>query len=101
VRALDRCSSYHVWNLGGSHTVTLGELIERIAARLDVPARVRAVPPQPGDVARTWADITRARDELGWSPRVALDAGLAAFVDWFREAARAPDRAGHGGRSRA
>ncbi len=83
MRALARCSSYHVWNLGGSHTVTLGELIERIAARLGQSPHVRALPRQPGDVARTWADVTRARDELGWSPAIPLERGLDLFLDWL------------------
>jgi len=84
LRALDRSSAYHVWNLGGSHTVTLGELIERIAAGLGVPARVRPRPRQPGDVERTWADITRAREDLDWSPSVPIERGLAQFLEWFR-----------------
>jgi UDP-glucuronate 4-epimerase len=84
VRALDRCRSYHIWNLGGSHATPLRELVERIAAGLGVPARVRVLPPQPGDVERTWADIRRAREELGWQPRVRLEEGLALFLDWFR-----------------
>jgi len=92
VRALERATAYHVWNLGGSQTVTLGELIERIAAGLGVAARVRALPRQPGDVERTWADITRARRDLDWSPRVPLDRGLGQFLAWFQ--AQAPARAG-------
>lgn len=85
VRALDRCHGYHVWNLGGSRTTPLAELVERIAAGLGVEPRVRRLPPQPGDVERTWADIGRARAELGWEPRVGLDQGLASFLAWFRE----------------
>jgi UDP-glucuronate 4-epimerase len=45
---------------------------------------VRILPAQPGDVERTWADVSRARDELGWEPEVDLDSGLDLFVDWFR-----------------
>jgi UDP-glucuronate 4-epimerase len=84
VRALERTHGFHVWNLGGSHTVTLAELIDRIAAGLGVRPRVCAMPPQPGDVERTWADIGRAERDLGWSPAVRLDVGLERFLDWFR-----------------
>ena len=83
VRALDRTTGYHVWNLGGSQTVALGELIERIAAGLGVASRVRPLPRQPGDVERTWADIRRARRDLDWSPGVPLDRGLERFLAWF------------------
>lgn len=88
VRALDRCRGYHVWNLGGSRTTPLAELVERIAAGLGVEPRVRRLPPQPGDVERTWADIGRARQELGWEPRVGLEEGLACFLAWFRQQRR-------------
>jgi UDP-glucuronate 4-epimerase len=72
-----------VWNLGGSRTTRLGELVQKIAQRLGVEAQVRRLPPQQGDVERTWADITRAERELDWSPRVDIDRGLDLFVDWF------------------
>ncbi len=85
LRALDRCAGYHVWNLGGSRTITLRELIEKIAAGLGVPLRVRVLEAQPGDVDRTWADVSRVRRELQWSPRIALDEGLALFLDWLNK----------------
>ncbi|HKQ59909.1 MAG TPA: NAD-dependent epimerase/dehydratase family protein [Candidatus Polarisedimenticolaceae bacterium] len=84
LRALERCHGYHVWNLGGSRTISLAELVAKLAAGLGVTARVRQLPPQPGDVERTWADIGRAAVELDWSPQVDLERGLAAFLDWFR-----------------
>jgi len=85
VRALDRCESYHIWNLGGSHTTRLSELVRRIADGLGVPARVRELPFQPGDVDQTWADVSRARAELGWQPEVPFDRGLRLFLEWFTE----------------
>jgi len=91
LRAWERCRGYRVYNLGGSRTVTLSDLLAKIAERLEVPARVRAMPAQPGDVERTWADVSRARQELGWEPRVDLDSGLDLFVEWFRrEGAEVP-----------
>lgn len=84
VRAMDRCRGWHVWNLGGSHPVTLAALVEAVAAGLATPARVRRLPMQPGDVERTWADVSRARSDLDWSARVGFDAGLEAFLHWFR-----------------
>jgi UDP-glucuronate 4-epimerase len=88
VRAVERGSGYHVWNLGGSKTVTLAELVQKIAARLGVTPNVRRLPAQPGDVERTWADVALARNDLGWEPRVDLDRGLDLFLDWFGEDGR-------------
>jgi UDP-glucuronate 4-epimerase len=83
--ALERTSGYHVWNLGGAHTTRLDELVRKIADGLGVPPRARRLAAQPGDVARTWADVRRAEVELGWTPRVTLDGGLQRFLEWFRE----------------
>jgi UDP-glucuronate 4-epimerase len=85
VLALEKIRGFRIWNLGGSQPLALSALVEKIAAGLQVPARVRRVPAQPGDVERTWADVARARDELGWSARVGFDGGLAEFLEWFRE----------------
>ena len=85
VRASERCSGYHVWNLGGSRTVELKDLVQKIAGGLGVEARIKSLPMQPGDVDRTWADITRARRELDWSPRVDIDTGLGLFLEWFNK----------------
>jgi UDP-glucuronate 4-epimerase len=87
VRALDRCRGYHVWNLGGSRTTSLLDLVERLARGLGVTPRVRVLPPQPGDVERTWADVSRARADLSWEPTVDLDRGIDLFLDWFRREA--------------
>ena len=83
-RALERTRSYHVWNLGGSRTVTLAELISKIAHGLDVEPEIEKFPMQPGDVERTWADIDKARQELDWSPNVDIDRGIDRFLEWFR-----------------
>jgi UDP-glucuronate 4-epimerase len=93
VRAADRIEGFRIWNLGGSHPVSLADLVAKIAAGLGVEPRVSLLPQQPGDVDRTWADVTRARLELGWSPQVGLDEGLARFARWFQdEASHAPGK---------
>jgi UDP-glucuronate 4-epimerase len=84
VRAAERCRSFHVWNLGGSRTTTLATLVQKLAKGLGVDPRVRQLPMQPGDVERTWADVSRVERELDWRPEVDLDRGLSLFLDWFR-----------------
>ena len=97
-RAYENTTGFHVWNLGGSRTVTLRELIEKIAASLGIPARIDRQPLQAGDVDRTWADVSRAKAELNWEPEIDIDAGIARFTDWFVEkrAAEAPLRSNEG-----
>jgi UDP-glucuronate 4-epimerase len=85
VRALQRCSGYRIWNLGGAHTLTLRELVSKVASGLDVSPQVKQLPMQPGDVMRTWADISRAERELEWRPQVAIDDGMSHFLQWFED----------------
>jgi UDP-glucuronate 4-epimerase len=85
VRAMERVRGFRIWNLGGSDPVALSTLVDRLAAELDVEPRVRRLPPQPGDVARTWADVSRAARELEWSPGTGLQAGLREFVRWLKQ----------------
>jgi UDP-glucuronate 4-epimerase len=85
LRAHEHCTGYHVWNLGGSRTVTLSDLLSKIAERLGVEPTIRQLPLQPGDVDRTWADVTRSENELDWRARVEIDEGLDRFVSWFKK----------------
>lgn len=83
LRALDRCAGFHIWNLGGSQTIRLDELVDLLAAKLGVSAQVRQLAMQAGDVDRTWADVDRARRELDWAPQTSIDQGLDLFLEWF------------------
>ncbi|HEX6852050.1 MAG TPA: NAD-dependent epimerase/dehydratase family protein [Candidatus Polarisedimenticolaceae bacterium] len=82
--AAERVRGFRIWNLGGSSPVPLSAMIAAVATGLGASARVEVLPAQAGDVERTWADVSRARSELGWSPRVGFDEGISRFLDWFR-----------------
>jgi UDP-glucuronate 4-epimerase len=85
VAAVDRCTgpAFRIYNLGNSRTVRLDELIEELAASLGVPPLYLPLPEQPGDVPLTFADVTRARDELGYVPTTPIEPGLQRFASWF------------------
>jgi UDP-glucuronate 4-epimerase len=87
-RALERCSSYHIYNLGESRTIELRSLIDLIAQNLGMEARIERLPMQPGDVPITYADVTRAQRELGYQPSTDIEHGVRLFVEWFKEAHR-------------
>ena len=84
VRALDRCEGYRIFNLGESRTTTLSELVDLISGALGKPAVLDPKPMQPGDVRVTCADVSRAREELGYQPSVDPADGIRTFVDWYR-----------------
>jgi len=79
-------SNYEVFNLGESETVELRELISILEKTLDCHAVIDQQPPQPGDVPQTFADITKARQLLGYNPQTRIEDGIKRFVDWFRQA---------------
>ena len=76
---------YEIFNLGNSQTVKLSRLIELLEAALGKKAIIDRQPTQPGDVPRTYADISKARALLGYNPRVKIEEGIPKFVDWFRQ----------------
>lgn len=75
---------FEVFNLGESQTVTLSRLIELLEKALGVKALIDRRPMQPGDVPITYADISKARDELGYNPTTKIDKGIPLFVEWFK-----------------
>ena len=85
VRALDRCPDYRVYNLGESRPIELNDLVRALETALGKQVRIERLPPQPGDVECTYADVSRARRELGYEPRTPLEEGLRRFVAWYRE----------------
>lgn len=90
VRALERdLGSFAVVNVGSGRPVGVMELVDLLARIVGRPARVRRLPPRPGEVPCTWADLTRAERLLGYRPRVPLAEGLKEFVAWLRAGAPA------------
>ena len=78
-------SDYEVINLGESQTVELRELISLLEKSLDTHASVERLPPQPGDVPQTFADISKAQRLLGYDPQTKIEEGIGRFVEWFRK----------------
>jgi UDP-glucuronate 4-epimerase len=77
--------AYEIFNLGESETVKLSQLIELLENALGKKAILDRKPPQPGDVPLTCADITKAREKLGYSPTVKIDRGIPLFVNWLKQ----------------
>jgi UDP-glucuronate 4-epimerase len=75
---------FGIYNLGESQTVTLSELIALLEQALGRKALVDRQPLQPGDVPITYADISKARRDLGYDPRTKIAEGIPRFVEWFR-----------------
>ena len=87
VAALDASGSpgFRVYNLGSGAPVDLRSLVLAIAATVGTPQRIETAPVPLGDVDATFADVSHARRELGWAPRMTLPEGLATVLAWVRE----------------
>jgi len=77
---------FKIYNLGHSHPITVNDLITEIEKALGKKAVKEYLPPQPGDVERTYADITKAAKDLGYNPSTTIQTGLAKFTTWLRNA---------------
>ncbi len=82
--SVERVAGYRVYNLGESKTTTLSELVGLLGEAMGAAPQVTHLPMQPGDVTRTFADVSRARAELAYDPKVGMAEGIARFVAWFR-----------------
>jgi len=74
---------YEIFNLGNDRPVNLEYAISLIEKYTGKKAIKKYLPMQPGDVPRTWADLTKSKKELGYEPKVSIEDGLKRFVEWF------------------
>jgi UDP-glucuronate 4-epimerase len=74
-----------IFNLGGSQTVTLNDLIATIEAGVGRNAIINQLPDQPGDVPLTSADVSKANRLLNFKPTTTIAQGVPKYVEWFRQ----------------
>jgi UDP-glucuronate 4-epimerase len=89
-RTAAAAGEFQIINLGGHRTTTLSRLIALIADAVGVEPRIRRLADQPGDVRRTFADVTRAHELLGYEPTTPIERGIPAFVQWLKASRTAP-----------
>ncbi|HBF12223.1 MAG TPA: epimerase [Deltaproteobacteria bacterium] len=75
---------YEIFNLGESATTSVLDLIHLLEKASGKKAKLDFKPVQPGDVPITYADISKARQILGYNPQIPLEAGIPRFIQWFK-----------------
>ncbi|MEK9147090.1 MAG: GDP-mannose 4,6-dehydratase [Patescibacteria group bacterium] len=85
VQVLDKRFDCEIINLGNNHPITLTNFIETLERVIGKKAKIKKLPPQLGDVKKTWADIEKAKKILGWQPRVNMAEGLKRYVQWLQK----------------
>jgi nucleoside-diphosphate-sugar epimerase len=76
-----------VMNLAGGEEIAIRDLVKKIAelTRTRSKIEIGALPYRPTEIWRMFADSSRARETIGWQPRIRLEEGLAKTIAWFRE----------------
>lgn len=82
LRAL-RPLGYEIINLGSDSPISVQNLISLLERFLGKKARVVHHPPYRADVPATWAEISKARTLLGWTPQTSLEEGLQRAAEWY------------------
>ena len=79
-------TGYEIINLGGGkNPISINTLISKIEYLLDKNAIINNYPFHSADVNETWADISKAKSILNWTPKITLEQGLENTVDWYKE----------------
>jgi nucleoside-diphosphate-sugar epimerase len=76
---------YEVINLGGHEVITINQMITMLEERIGKPALIEHADFHPADVTSNHADVSRAREALGWEAQVSLDEGITQLVDWYMQ----------------
>jgi UDP-glucuronate 4-epimerase len=75
---------YRIYNIGNSSPVKLTHFIEAIEKSLGRTAEKVLEPIQPGDVEKTWADVSALVRDYGYNPGTPVEEGIRKFVDWYK-----------------
>ena len=81
--SIKHLNGYEILNLGESHTTSLIDLVRFLERALNKKAIIEYRPMQPGDVDQTFADIRKAQELIGYSPKTKIEDGIRRFVQWY------------------
>lgn len=76
---------YKIHNIGNSSPEKLTDFIEAIEKALGLKAKKEMMPIQPGDVEKTWADVSSLKKDYAYNPGTPVATGIERFVEWYRE----------------
>lgn len=83
--AIDNPKAYEIYNLGNHQSEELGRFVSLIEKYLGRQAKINYLPLQPGDFLENFADIAKAKKDLGFAPKTSLEEGIKKFVAWYKD----------------
>ena len=84
VKALNENLNFEIINLGNNHPVVLSDFIKTVENVIGKKARIKHSTKQAGDVEKTWANVVKAKELLGWVPKTQLSDGLNKYYKWLK-----------------
>jgi UDP-glucuronate 4-epimerase len=82
--AISKCNGFNIYNLGESKPISVNDLIKELEKAFGKKAIIEQKPLQPGDVEKTFADVSKARKDLNYNPHTEIAEGLERFIKWLR-----------------
>ena len=82
--AIDKNYKCEIFNLGNSKSENLMDFISLIEKELDIKAKINFRSIQSGDMKETYAEITKSKNMLSYSPKTTLDIGIKKFINWYK-----------------
>jgi UDP-glucuronate 4-epimerase len=86
VAAVDRPLGYQIFNIGRGEPVLVSDFVQMLEKLAGKNANTIPKPKLAADVVQTYADISKAKDLLGYQPKVSIAEGVTAFWDWYKQA---------------
>lgn len=83
--ALDFQASYEIFNLGNNKPVKILDLVSIIEKKLKKKAILNFLPMQKGEVLKTYADISKSKKLLNFTPKVSIEEGMEEFLNWYQK----------------
>ena len=83
--SLEKNLPYEIFNLGNNNPTKLGYFIECIEKSIGKKAKKKLMPMQPGDIPASYADVSKAKKLLGWTPKTNIEKGIDNFIKWYKD----------------
>lgn len=74
---------YEIINLGGHEVITINRVIDILEGIIGKDAEIERFPRHPADAMTNQADISKAKEHLGWEPEISLEEGMGRMVAWY------------------
>lgn len=83
-KEIDNSKNYELYNIGNSRPVKLMNFISEIENQIGIVAKKEMLPMQPGDVTKTWADVSALEKDFNYKPKTSVKQGVSNFVKWYK-----------------